>query len=189
MALRFRKSVKLAPGIRMNFSRGGLSWSLGPRGASVGIGKRGTYLNAGLPGTGLSFRQRLDAGGSASGRSSVSRDEQASIGVTVGVEDDGTLTFRDSLGNALSSELAAATKRQQGDALKDLMQQKCDEINAQIEALGTLHLHSPRPTDRPSYRPIPFEAPLPNQPTPKRPSWLRRLFVSAPRTPSLRSRC
>lgn len=179
MALRFRKSVKLAPGIRMNFSRGGLSWSLGPRGASVGIGKRGTYLNAGLPGTGLSFRQRLDAGGSASGRSSVSRDEQASIGVTVGVEDDGTLTFRDSLGNALSSELVAATKRQQGDALKGLMQQKCDEINAQIEALGTLHLHSPRPTDRPSYRPIPFEAPLPNQPTPKRPSWLRRLFGGA----------
>jgi len=51
MALRFRKSVKLAPGIRMNFSGGGVSWSLGPRGASIGIGKRGAYLNAGIPGT------------------------------------------------------------------------------------------------------------------------------------------
>lgn len=62
MAIRFRKSIKLAPGIRMNLSGSGVSWNLGPRGMSIGIGKRGTYLNAGLPGTCLSMRQALHSG-------------------------------------------------------------------------------------------------------------------------------
>ena len=44
MGFRFRKSVKLAPGVRMNFSKSGASWTLGGKGASVGIGKRGTDL-------------------------------------------------------------------------------------------------------------------------------------------------
>ncbi|WP_312515831.1 DUF4236 domain-containing protein [Massilia sp.] len=61
MGLRFRKSFKLAPGVRLNVSGSGMSWSLGPRGASVSIGKRGTYFNANIPGTGLSSRTRLDA--------------------------------------------------------------------------------------------------------------------------------
>jgi hypothetical protein len=39
MGFRFRKSFKLAPGVRMNLSGSGLGWTLGPRGASIGIGK------------------------------------------------------------------------------------------------------------------------------------------------------
>jgi hypothetical protein len=35
MGLRFRKSFKLPPGVRLNVGSGGMSWSLGPRGASV----------------------------------------------------------------------------------------------------------------------------------------------------------
>lgn len=179
MALRFRKSIKLAPGIRMNLSGGGLSWSLGPRGASIGIGKRGTYLNAGLPGTGLSFRHRLDVVGGSPGRSVNASQTQATTSVTVQVEADGTLTFKDASGQIVSSELVAATKRQQGDALRELMQQKCDKINAQVEALRTLHLHSPRPSDYPVYAKIPFDIPQPTPPTPKRVGWFRRLLGGA----------
>lgn len=40
--------------------------SVGPRGASVSFGKRGTYANFGLPGTGLSYRTRLDRASSVS---------------------------------------------------------------------------------------------------------------------------
>ncbi|MFC6523085.1 DUF4236 domain-containing protein [Undibacterium arcticum] len=63
MGVRFRKSIKLAPGIRMNFSGSGIGWTIGPRGASVGIGKRGAHLNTGIPGTGLSNRTKLSGGG------------------------------------------------------------------------------------------------------------------------------
>lgn len=54
MAFRFRKSVKIAPGIRLNFSKSGVSTSIGRRGATVNISKRGTRVTAGLPGTGIS---------------------------------------------------------------------------------------------------------------------------------------
>jgi hypothetical protein len=65
MAFRFRKSVKIMPGVRLNISKGGLSTSFGVRGASATIGKRGLYANAGLPGTGISYRNRIDGGGSS----------------------------------------------------------------------------------------------------------------------------
>ena len=62
MDFRWRKSVKILPGVRLNFSRGGVSSSISPRGVSVSIGKRGVYGNVGIPGTGISYRERLDAG-------------------------------------------------------------------------------------------------------------------------------
>lgn len=54
MAFRFRKSVKIGPGIRLNFSKSGVSTSIGRRGATVNLSKRGTRVTAGLPGTGIS---------------------------------------------------------------------------------------------------------------------------------------
>ncbi|MDM0058898.1 DUF4236 domain-containing protein [Variovorax fucosicus] len=37
MALRFRKSIKLTPGIRWNISGLGSSWTFGPRRASINV--------------------------------------------------------------------------------------------------------------------------------------------------------
>lgn len=59
--VRFQKRITLFPGLRLNLSRSGISWTGGVRGLSVNRGKKGTYLNAGLPGTGLSTRTRIDA--------------------------------------------------------------------------------------------------------------------------------
>jgi hypothetical protein len=39
MALRFRRRIKLAPGIHWNISGSGSSFSFGPRGATVSTGK------------------------------------------------------------------------------------------------------------------------------------------------------
>ncbi|MDP4197974.1 MAG: DUF4236 domain-containing protein [Bacteroidota bacterium] len=59
MAIRFRRRIKLLPGVHLNISKSGISTSVGVRGASVTLGKRGTYVNTGLPGTGISWRQKL----------------------------------------------------------------------------------------------------------------------------------
>ena len=59
MTWRFRKSVKLFPGVRVNLSRGGISTTVGVRGLSVNVGPRGTYLNQGIPCTGLYSRTKL----------------------------------------------------------------------------------------------------------------------------------
>ncbi|MDR1039839.1 MAG: DUF4236 domain-containing protein [Deltaproteobacteria bacterium] len=61
--MRFRRSIKIFPGVKLNFGKSGLtSLSVGGRGASVSLGKGGAFLNLGLPGTGLSHRMRLDSG-------------------------------------------------------------------------------------------------------------------------------
>ena len=61
MGLKFRKRITLFPGCTVNFSKSGISTTLGAKGFSVNVGKRGTFLNAGIPGTGLYDRIRLDS--------------------------------------------------------------------------------------------------------------------------------
>lgn len=61
MGTYFRKSVKIAPGVRLNFSKTGMSMSAGPKGAKVNISKRGTYLTTGVPGTGVYSRKKISA--------------------------------------------------------------------------------------------------------------------------------
>jgi hypothetical protein len=51
---RFRRTVKILPGVRLNLSRSGISTTLGPNGASINLGKRGTRTTVGIPGTGIS---------------------------------------------------------------------------------------------------------------------------------------
>ncbi len=63
MGLRFRRRIKIIPGLYVNVSKSGLSFSAGVRGASVTFGgKGGTYLNAGIPGTGIYTRQKINDG-------------------------------------------------------------------------------------------------------------------------------
>ena len=67
MGLYWRRSTKILPGIRINWSKSGPSISMGPRGAKVNIGKRGTYVSGGIPGTGLYYRQKVGGESKSSG--------------------------------------------------------------------------------------------------------------------------
>src|SRR5262245_37009652 len=60
MGWRYRKSVKIAPGVRLNFTNRGVSATVGPRGGSVSISRRGTYLNQSIPFLGISRRVKLN---------------------------------------------------------------------------------------------------------------------------------
>lgn len=57
--MRFQRRKKIFPGVRLNFSKSGISTTIGVPGLSVNIGQNGTFLNTGLPGTGISHRQKL----------------------------------------------------------------------------------------------------------------------------------
>ena len=52
---RFRRSIKLFPGVRWNFGKKSSSLSFGVRGAHYTVGTRGSRTTVGLPGTGLSY--------------------------------------------------------------------------------------------------------------------------------------
>ena len=59
MGFRFRKSIKLFPGFKINLTHKGISSaSIGKPGASVNIGKKGTRTSVGIPGTGLSYSKQ-----------------------------------------------------------------------------------------------------------------------------------
>jgi hypothetical protein len=56
-SLRFRRSFKLAPGIRLNVSKRTLGLSAGIRGARYSINSEGRRTRSvGVPGSGLSYR-------------------------------------------------------------------------------------------------------------------------------------
>ena len=59
MGFRFRKSISIIPGVRLNISKSGFSTSVGRPGATVNIGKRGVRGTVGLPGSGLSYSETL----------------------------------------------------------------------------------------------------------------------------------
>jgi len=66
MGFRFRRSIRILPGIRLNLSKSGVSTSIGVRGAHVTMGHGKVRETIGLPGTGLSYthvdaRQAHDA--------------------------------------------------------------------------------------------------------------------------------
>ena len=59
MGWRFRKYITILPGVRLNISKSGISFTFGTKGASVNVAKDGAYLNTSIPGTGLYNRQKI----------------------------------------------------------------------------------------------------------------------------------
>lgn len=59
MGFKFRRSVKIAPGVKVNLSNKGAGVSVGGKGARVSVGPSGTRFTSSIPGTGLSYEKRL----------------------------------------------------------------------------------------------------------------------------------
>ncbi|WP_287187031.1 DUF4236 domain-containing protein [Rhodovulum sp.] len=84
MSSRFRRTMKIAPGVRLNLSKTGVSARIGAKGAGVSVGTRGTTVSAGIPGSGLHVSQKLKNGGSRSNSGTsprVSEPEPKALGV------------------------------------------------------------------------------------------------------------
>ena len=73
----------------------------------------------------------------------------------------------DTDGKPLPHEWIERAKRQKGDQIRELLLKACDEINAKVEALGTIHVHTPAAHERLRYEPREFDTPPPVQPVPK----------------------
>lgn len=66
MAWRVRKSVKIAPGVRLNFGKKGTSVTVGRRGAHITVGKNRVTRTVGIPGTGIYNTKTTTFGGKKS---------------------------------------------------------------------------------------------------------------------------
>ncbi|WP_426952809.1 DUF4236 domain-containing protein [Bacillus mycoides] len=59
MGFKFRKSFKVAPGVKVNLSNTGVGVSAGVKGVRVSTGPSGSRITTSIPGTGLSYEQRI----------------------------------------------------------------------------------------------------------------------------------
>lgn len=68
MGFRFRKSIKIAPGVRLNLGKKSIGISAGVKGARVSVNSSGRVTKSvGIPGTGISYVKTSKIGGAGSG--------------------------------------------------------------------------------------------------------------------------
>jgi hypothetical protein len=65
MGFRFRKRIKVIPGVHINLAKKSASISVGQPGATLNYGKNGVKGTAGIPGTGISYEHRASSGQNA----------------------------------------------------------------------------------------------------------------------------
>jgi hypothetical protein len=66
MGFRYRKSINLGGGVRLNLSKKGVGLSMGIKGFRVSSGPRGHRVTVSIPGTGLSYTETVGRTGSGS---------------------------------------------------------------------------------------------------------------------------
>ena len=59
MPVRFRRTFTLFPGVKVNVSKGGMSFTVGRRGFHLNFSKHGVRQTTGLPGSGISHTSYL----------------------------------------------------------------------------------------------------------------------------------
>ena len=117
--MRYRNRIKLAPGLNINFSKSGISTTLGPRGASVNIGKTGAYLNTGIPGTGLYNRTKISSSEKNTINNSASKN-QTQVGVKLDLNEkyEPVVEIYDNSGKNITSQ-AVINKLKRTPAYKE----------------------------------------------------------------------
>jgi hypothetical protein len=181
MALRFRKSVKILPGIKVNFGLKGASLSVGPRGASISIGKQGVYSNVSIPGTGISFREKLSNNSRnerALKQQRLSEQVQTTVGVILSLLDDGNITYKDENGNLLDKKIVTKVWQQQADVVKNWLENQTEKIN-DMDLITTIHYDMPKPYNEPQLEELEFDKEKPIEPKKRevnKPSFLKSLF-------------
>jgi SpoVK/Ycf46/Vps4 family AAA+-type ATPase len=63
VGFRFRRTMKIAPGVRLNMTHRGVGLRFGPRGLGLSVNSQGRgTVSAGVPGTGMHWRETFDVG-------------------------------------------------------------------------------------------------------------------------------
>ena len=154
--MRFRKSVRICKGVRLNFSGSGVSMSLGMRGASVTLGSKGAYANYGIPGTGLYNRVKIAGGAKSATTRSINNATKSlplsSYNITITIGDNGEkyIEVHDSYGLEVSdSSIIAKIKRtdKYKAELERALFEKQEEINSAFLSMIRICKLSEKPVD------------------------------------------
>lgn len=148
MGLKYRKRMKIAPGVHLNIGKKGISSvSVGGRGASMNFNKKGHQTTVGVPGSGVSYTSKRSSNESQNNNAKIGTNENVIISsnpVTVAVLVENkkmALQLFDYLGVNYSPELRKnpwfkSKKLAQKELLKasllDLTTQKNNDLQLQL---------------------------------------------------------
>ena len=154
--MRFRKTVKLGKGIKLNLSKSGPSVTVGGKGLSFNIGKKGIFMNTNIPGTGLYDRKKIAGGSSSKGQSRSGgniKTEKPIDEFNLAVSDEGDIIIVSPAGYPITDESMKrrirATERYKSekqavlDAFREENRVKADEFNRTIDEFVNIHTLSP----------------------------------------------
>ena len=144
MGVRFRKSIKITKGAKINLSKSGASLSLGGRGHSVTFGNRGTRTTVGIPGTGLSYSHFSSKKKHDRSRESVTRSVQNeepvshSVAVRFRMDENGHSWFEYDDGEKIYDR-AVIKQITSTPAFQEQMAAAIQEQNAEYDNLINIH--------------------------------------------------
>lgn len=161
MGFRFKKVIKIAPGVKLNISKSGVSTSFGGRGASLNVGKNGVKGTLGIPGSGLSYSKQLM---SNSTRIPHSQSQPLPVPADIILNEQGKPVFVDGYNSPFPSPIQTKLKQQYTNELQLFLEEKKNEINHISNEIENIHGYfypsnflgvnyeiQPFPTPAPSY--------------------------------------
>ncbi|MCR6653688.1 MAG: DUF4236 domain-containing protein [Cellvibrionaceae bacterium] len=147
MGFRFRKSIKIMPGVRVNMGLRGGSVTLGGRGASVNIGKRGINARYSIPGTGISYSERIYRQSTRRVSAPPALRESTSVEITIKLnEETGQIEFSGSSAQYSGKKLAKIAWEQKSREIAELLQEYIEKLQDETALLTEIYLESPNPT-------------------------------------------
>lgn len=197
MGLRFRKRIKLAPGLHLNFSHRSMGMSIGGRGASMSVNsRRGTSLTTGIPGTGLSYTSKLSGGASRKRVSTDRSNAGNSAAISNAAEQilaelrhyeanpprvrfpakEGAIELRANDGSELSERARTFIWEYCRNSVESSVREELEDRKRQIDLLSELHAKTPSPSPALEFRAVAFTEPPPLEPMPQRYHWFWKFF-------------
>lgn len=148
MGMRFRRSVKIAPGVRWNVGMKSSSFSIGPRGCTYNVSTKGNRSK------------------NASSLQSNSSIKQVNAELNLGVFPDGELAIKERNGelNKIDPKVMKLIRGQQHAKVEEWLYAVCKQENEELESIRYIHLRTPNPNLRREFEALPFTTACPTQP-------------------------
>lgn len=198
MGLRFHRSFRVMPGVRLNVSKRGFGLSVGNRWAGFSVGPAGTRIRAAVPGSGLSWskgigggrRQRAAVGagavaaGAATGALAGRRSRRElppplPTDFEPGFAEDGTLILLDRDGRAFADDMQQALRKTHRAQLEPWVDQAVEAWNDAILETFEVHEETPPPDAELVFATRPWDVPAPLVPATSRAGCLNLFWPSA----------
>lgn len=164
MGFRFKKVIQIAPGVKLNISKSGISTSLGPNGATMNIGKNGVKGTLGIPGSGLSYQKQLvNKKGEIVGRGP-KYDEQQVLPIPSKLVLEGRKpVFLDAQGIPFSATIQTKLKRAYAGEVSAFLEEQVNEGNEISNKIDNIqHYYGLSDYFKDNYQKKPYLAPQPD---------------------------